>query len=142
MTALPSTVEMYDLRMSEQARPLFDAVRRFIAEEVEPNTEEFFRLGEGRAEHWGYGEGQLELLDSIKAKAKQQGLWNFFLPNAETGEGLSNLDYAYIAVELGKNPIAARVPQLLGARHRQHGGARAGRHTRAEAAVARAAARR
>ena len=34
-------------------------------------------------------------------------MWNFFLPNAETGEGLSNLDYAYIAMELGKNPIAS-----------------------------------
>ncbi|MEE9414167.1 MAG: acyl-CoA dehydrogenase family protein, partial [Acidimicrobiales bacterium] len=33
--------------------------------------------------------------------------WNFFLPNAETGEGLSNLDYAYIAQELGKYPLAS-----------------------------------
>lgn len=107
MTALPSTPEMYDLRMSESARPLFDAVVAFIEEEVEPNTHEFFRLGEGRAERWGYGEGQLELLDSMKAKARERGLWNFFLPDAETGEGLSNLDYAYIATELGKNPIAS-----------------------------------
>src|SRR5690606_31209453 len=107
MTALPSTPDMFDLRMSEAARPLFERVARFIAEEVEPHTEEFFRLGEGRAERWGWGDGQLELLDGIKAKAKEQGLWNFFLPNAETGEGLSNLDYAYIAIELGKNPIAS-----------------------------------
>src|SRR5690606_6737991 len=96
MTALKTTVDMFDLRMSEKARPLYEAVTRFIAEEVEPHTEEFFRLGEGRAERWGYGEGQLELLESIKDRAKQQGLWNFFLPDAETGEGLSNLDYAYI----------------------------------------------
>jgi acyl-CoA dehydrogenase len=107
MTALPSTPEMYDLRMSESVRPLYDAVKRFIAEEVEPHTDEFFRLGAGRSERWSYGPGQLELLESIKAKAKQQGLWNFFLPDAETGEGLSNLDYAYIAIELGKNPIAS-----------------------------------
>ena len=107
MTALESTVDMYDLRMSEKARPLYEAVKKFIAEVVEPNTEEFFRLGEGRADHWGYGEGQLELLETLKDQAKSQGLWNFFLPNAETGEGLSNLDYAYIAMELGKNPIAS-----------------------------------
>ena len=107
MTALNSTVDMYDLRMSDAARPLFDAVVRFVADEVEPHTAEYFRRGEGRADHWGYGDGQLELLDSIKAKAKEQGLWNFFLPNADTGEGLSNLDYAYIAIELGKNPIAS-----------------------------------
>ena len=109
MTALPSTPEMYDLRMSEKVRPLFEAVTSFITNEIEPATEEFFRLGEGRDEHWGYGEGQLELLESLKAKAKEAGLWNFFLPDAESGEGLSNLDYAYIAVELGKNPIASEV---------------------------------
>src|SRR6185436_4576450 len=107
MTALQTTVDMFDLRMSEAARPLFDAVKQFIESEVEPHTEEYHRRGEGRAERWGYGEGQLELLDSIKAKAKEQGLWNFFLPNAETGVGLSNLDYAYIAIELGKNRIAS-----------------------------------
>jgi acyl-CoA dehydrogenase len=107
MTALKTTVDMFDLRMSEAARPLFDAVKQFIETEVDPYTEEYHQLGEGRAERWGYGEGQLELLDSIKAKAKQQGLWNFFLPDAETGVGLSNLDYAYIAIELGKNRIAS-----------------------------------
>ncbi|HEX2578071.1 MAG TPA: acyl-CoA dehydrogenase family protein, partial [Aquihabitans sp.] len=101
------TDDALNLAMSEQARPLYEQVKAFIAEEVEPMTAEFFRLGEGRADRWGYGEGQLELLDGVKAKAKAQGLWNFFLPNAETGEGLSNLDYAYIAAELGKNPLAS-----------------------------------
>jgi acyl-CoA dehydrogenase len=101
------TPEMYDLAMSAKVRPLYDAVTAFIKTEIDPITAEFHRLGEGRAEHWGYGEGQLELLDTVKAKAKAAGLWNFFLPDAETGEGLSNLDYAYIAVELGKNSIAS-----------------------------------
>jgi acyl-CoA dehydrogenase len=98
---------MYDLRMSEGVRPLYDAVKKFIVTEVEPITAEFHRLGVGRSQHWGYGDGQLELLQTVKDKAKEQGLWNFFLPDAETGEGLSNLDYAYIAMELGKNPLAS-----------------------------------
>ena len=71
MAGLETTPEMFDLRMSEGARPLFDAVKKFIDEEVNPHTQEFFRLGEGREDRWGYGEGQLELLDSIKAKAKE-----------------------------------------------------------------------
>jgi acyl-CoA dehydrogenase len=98
---------MYDLEMSDAARPLFDRVVTFIADEVEPVTEEFYRLGEGRADRWSWEPGQLELLDGLKARAKEAGLWNFFLPDAETGEGLANLDYAYIAAELGKNPIAS-----------------------------------
>jgi acyl-CoA dehydrogenase len=101
------TPEMYDLAMSEAARPLYDKVTAFIKDEIDPITAEFHRLGENRAEHWGYGVGQLELLESVKSKAKAAGLWNFFLPDAETGEGLKNLDYAYIAVELGKNSIAS-----------------------------------
>src|SRR5690606_23019674 len=96
-----------DLAMSEKARPLLDAVKAHIRDNVDPITEEYYRLGEGRAERFSFAPGQLELLEGAKAKAKKAGLWNFFLPNAETGEGLSNLDYAYIAAELGKHPLAS-----------------------------------
>ena len=99
--------DLFDLTMSEEAQPLLDAVKKHIKENVDPITEEYFRLGEGRKEHWGYGEGQLELLETVKQKAKDSGLWNFFLPDADTGEGLSNLDYAFIANELGKSPLAS-----------------------------------
>ncbi len=83
------TDDAMNLAMSEGAVGLYQAVKEFIANEIDPITEEFYRLGEGRADHWGFGDGQLELLDSVKAKAKANGLWNFFLPDAETGEGLS-----------------------------------------------------
>ncbi len=72
-----------------------------------PITEEFFTLGEARSDRWSWAPGQLELLETAKQKAKDSGMWNFFLPDADTGEGLSNLDYAYIANELGKNPLAS-----------------------------------
>ena len=107
MTNIYSIPELDDLRMSEGARPLLDAVKRHIAENVDPITEEYFRLGAARTDRWSFAPGQLELLEGAKAKAKAAGLWNFFLPNAETGEGLSNLDYAYIAAELGKSPLAS-----------------------------------
>ena len=96
-----------DLRISDKAVPLLNHVKKFIAEVVQPMSVEFHRLGEGKTDIWSYAPGQLEVLEAAKDKAKAEGLWNFFLPNAETGEGLSNLDYAYIAVELGKNPMAS-----------------------------------
>jgi acyl-CoA dehydrogenase len=102
-----ASMDDLDLRMSEGVRPLYEAVKKFIREEVDPISEEFYRLGANRADRWSWAPGQLELLETAKAKAREQGLWNFFLPNAETGEGLSNLDYAYIAVELGKNRLAS-----------------------------------
>ena len=99
--------ELNDLRMSDKALPLYNQVKQFIKDVVQPMSEEFHRLGEGKTDIWSYAPGQLEVLEAAKDKAKAAGLWNFFLPDAHTGEGLSNLDYAYIAVELGKNPMAS-----------------------------------
>ncbi len=107
MSTETTPMEMNNLQMSEKARPLLAAVIKHIRENVDPITDEFYALGEGRADRWSYAPGQLELLDGAKQKARDAGLWNFFLPNAETGEGLANLDYAYIAAELGKNPLAS-----------------------------------
>ena len=102
-----ASMDDFDLRMSKEVEPLYEAVKDFIRTEVDPITEEFHAMGEGRADRWSWAPGQLELLDGAKAKARELGLWNFFLPDAETGEGLSNLDYAYIANELGKNRLAS-----------------------------------
>ncbi len=99
--------ELNNLGMSKEAAPLFAAVKAHIAENVEPIAEEFHRLGEGRADRWSWAPGQLELLEGAKNKAKASGLWNFFLPNSEIGRGLTNLDYAYIAAELGRQPLAS-----------------------------------
>ncbi len=109
MSEAKSDVEadLYNLTMSEEAMPLLNAVKKFITEHVAPITEEFYALGEGREDRWSWAPGQLELLDGVKDKAKELGLWNFFLPDAETGEGLSNLDYTYIAAELGQVPLAS-----------------------------------
>ena len=102
-----SEADLNNLVMSEEARPLLDAVKTHIAENVAPIVEEFYQLGEDREDRWSWAPGQLELLQVAKDKAKASGLWNFFLPDAETGEGLKNLDYAYIAAELGKTPLAS-----------------------------------
>ncbi|NQV93643.1 MAG: acyl-CoA dehydrogenase family protein [Sphingomonadales bacterium] len=94
--------------MSAKAQPLLDAVKRHIAESVDPITEEYYALNDEKEDRWAYHPRQLELLESIKDKAREAGLWNFFLPDAESGEGLKNLDYAYIAAELGKSPLASQ----------------------------------
>ena len=101
--------DMNDLRMSDKATPLYEHVKRFIKETVEPMQVEWEKLGENKADRWSFAPGQLDVLEVAKNKAKAEGLWNFFLPDAETGEGLSNLDYAYIAAELGKAPMASEV---------------------------------
>ena len=101
--------DLNDLRMSEASAPLYEHVKRFIAATVIPMQDEFRKLGEGNQDRWNFAPGQLDVLEVAKNKAKAEGLWNFFLPDAETGVGLNNLDYAYIAAELGKAPMASEV---------------------------------
>ncbi|NQY14787.1 MAG: acyl-CoA dehydrogenase family protein [Henriciella sp.] len=99
--------DLFDLRMSDEARPLYDHVKKFIADVVDPMSVKFHELSKDKKDIWSYAPGQLETLQEAKDEAKKQGLWNFFLPDAETGEGLKNLDFAYIAAELGKNSLAS-----------------------------------
>ena len=113
--------DLFELSMSEEARPLMDAVQQHIEDNVAPITEEFFALDKEKTDRWSWHPRQLELLDGAKAKAKENGLWNFFLPESEIGHGLTNLDYAYIAADLGKYALASENPQLQRAGHRQHG---------------------
>ena len=99
--------DLYNLTMSEEAQPLLDAVTKHITDNVDPILEEYQTLQAEKDDPWQWHPRQLELLDGAKNKAKESGLWNFFLPDADTGEGLKNLYYAYIAAELGKNPLAS-----------------------------------
>lgn len=41
-------------------------------------------------------------LEKLKNKAKEAGLWNLFLPDPELGQGLSVLEYAPLAEEMGR----------------------------------------
>jgi len=99
--------DLYTLAMSAEAQPLMDAVTKHITDNVAPITEEFQALEKEKTDRWSWHPRQLELLDGAKQKAKDSGLWNFFLPDSDIGDGLTNLDYAYIASELGKYPLAS-----------------------------------
>ena len=58
-------MEMNNLAMSDKAKPLLAAVIKHIRENVDPMTDKFFALGEGRADRWSYAPGQLELLEEV-----------------------------------------------------------------------------
>ena len=107
MASADLEADLNNLVMGEEAQPLLDAVVNHCNTNVEPIQEEFHALDDEKDDPWSWHPRQLELLDGAKQKAKDSGLWNFFLPDADTGEGLKNLDYAYIANELGKYPLAS-----------------------------------
>jgi acyl-CoA dehydrogenase len=47
------------------------------------------------------------VVEDLKAEARRQGLWNLFLPDAEHGAGLTNLQYAPLAEITGRSPQLA-----------------------------------
>ncbi|MFB7321821.1 MULTISPECIES: acyl-CoA dehydrogenase family protein [unclassified Streptomyces] len=47
------------------------------------------------------------VVEELKAEARRQGLWNLFLPDAEYGAGLTNLQYAPLAEITGRSPHLA-----------------------------------
>ena len=103
-----ATDDALNLSMSEHAVPLYEAVKTFIANEVEPITEEYFRLGEGRHRALGLRRRPARAARRRQGQGQGQRAVELLPPRTpRPGEGLSNLDYAYIAQELGKNPLAS-----------------------------------
>ncbi|MFQ5416954.1 MAG: acyl-CoA dehydrogenase family protein [Myxococcota bacterium] len=48
-----------------------------------------------------------KVIEELKARAKQLGLWNLFLPDEEYGAGLSNTEYAPLCEIMGRSPLAS-----------------------------------
>ncbi len=93
--------------LSTRAQDYLERTKKFIKDEIEPIETEFWRevhsqnLG-GDWTKWQWP----EQLETLKNKAKQQNLWNMFLPCAELGQGLSVQEYAHIAEQTGRSLLA------------------------------------
>ena len=113
-----------DFEPSQRCSEFKERLSAFMDEHVYPAEEVYERqLRESGDPHH-----QPPIMEELKAKAREAGLWNMFLPDAEHGAGLSNSDYAPLAEILGRSHDRLGGMQLLGARHGQHGGAAPVRH--------------
>src|SRR5271154_5664788 len=70
---------------------------------VYPNEQRFH--AEIEDERWK----PTRIIEELKAKARAAGLWNLFLPNDESGAGLTNLEYAPLCEIMGRSTMAAEV---------------------------------
>jgi acyl-CoA dehydrogenase len=95
-----------NLGVTDRLRPLLEAVKTFIDERVAPVDADF--LAEvANGDRWSLNERQTEILEGLKSAAKEQDLWNFWLTDSEQGYGLSTVEYAYLAEEMGRAYLAA-----------------------------------
>ena len=95
-----------DLGISERVAPLLKKVKSFIESNVIPLEKEFLSEIE-RGDRWSFTDRQTEILETVKDKARNEGLWNFFLTEGDQGSGLTTVEYAYLAEEMGKSHMAA-----------------------------------
>ena len=97
-----------DLGMSARLRPVHESVVEMIRDDIAPLDAEF--LAEvGKGDRWTFTERQTEILEGLKAKARERGLWNFFLTDSSEGPGFNTVEYAYLAEEMGKSHLAPEV---------------------------------
>ncbi|RVT85296.1 acyl-CoA dehydrogenase [Rhodobacteraceae bacterium CCMM004] len=97
-----------DLGLSDRAAPLHTAVRAMIADEIAPLDAEFLAEVDV-GDRWQFTPRQTEILEGLKAAARDRGLWNLWRTDGAGGAGLSTVDYAYMAEEMGKSHLAAEV---------------------------------
>ena len=102
---------MMDLGVTDRVAPLLQKVRAMINDEIAPLDGEFHaEVGKHPSgDRFKHTARQLEILNGLKAKAKGRGLWKFWLTDSTRGYGLTTVESAYLAEEMGKVTIAAEV---------------------------------
>ncbi|MBC8407510.1 MAG: acyl-CoA dehydrogenase family protein, partial [Rhodobacteraceae bacterium] len=97
-----------NLGMTERLKELRSKVATMMQEEIIPLDAEY--LAEvSKGDRWQFTGRQTEIIETLKSKAKERGLWNFWLTDSDKGFGLTTVEYAYLAEEMGKAHIGAEV---------------------------------
>ena len=98
-----------DLGITDKLKPLLAQVRDMVENEIIPLDDEFHAEVGSTGDRFHWTPRMIEILDGLKAKARERGLWNFWLTNNPHGHNLTNVEYAYLAEEMGKARIAPEV---------------------------------
>jgi acyl-CoA dehydrogenase len=94
-----------DFEPNQKTKEYLEKVRAFMNAHIYPNEAEMHRQHEALGDRWQ----PPPLLEELKKKARAANLWNLFLPESKHGAGLSNLEYAFLAEEMGKVDFASEV---------------------------------
>lgn len=94
-----------DFEYSQKAKEMIDRLSAFMDAYVLPANQEFHDLA-------STGVYPLRVIERLKARAFEEGLWNLFLPELDEddpGTRLSNLEYAPLAEIMGRVPWCSEV---------------------------------
>src|SRR3989442_2178913 len=90
---------------SKKTKMYMEQLTDFMNKFVYPNESTFHQQLDSQADRWTVP----PIMDELKAKARQAGLWNLFLPESKRGAGLTNLEYAPLCEIMGRSSIASEV---------------------------------
>jgi len=94
-----------DFNHTQKVVDLMDRLNAFMDEHIYPNEEAYREHFKTTDNLWK----SPPLMDELKEKAKNAGLWNLFLPESVHGAGLTNLEYAPLAEIMGRVFFASEV---------------------------------
>ncbi|MBK3494657.1 acyl-CoA dehydrogenase family protein [Viridibacillus sp. YIM B01967] len=95
-----------DFSYSEKVVALQQKLTAFMESYVYPNEQVYAEQLQAQENRWSEIP---PIIEELKQKAQEQGLWNLFLPDSEYGAGLSNLEYAPLCEIMGRSLIAPEI---------------------------------
>lgn len=98
-----------DLGLTQRGRALRDAVRDMVTLDIAPLDAEFHAETGATGNRWEYSARQTEILETLKETARARGLWNLWQTHVPGGPGITTVDYAWIAEEMGRSWLAPEV---------------------------------
>ncbi|MGZ5431584.1 MAG: acyl-CoA dehydrogenase family protein [Thermoanaerobaculia bacterium] len=99
-----------DFQLSPRCQDALDRVSRFVASHIAPAEASILNEHRARSHGGDWTKWSVPpLIEELKAKARSEGLWNFFLPDPKLGAGLTTLEYAPLAEAMGHSVLASEI---------------------------------
>ncbi len=99
-----------DFSHSPKTQEYLARVKAFIAEHIAPIEDDVYQFSHDINAHGNFREWQLHpQVEALKNTAREAGLANLFLPDAQLGQGLTTLEYAPLAEEMGRYAFAPEI---------------------------------
>lgn len=98
-------IRTMDFQYTPKVQELRERVSQFMEEHVLPNEAAYSEYLDTQETRWVIP----PIMEEMKAKAKEAGLWNLFLPESDYGAGLTNLEYAPLSEIMGRSMIGSEV---------------------------------
>ena len=89
-----------DFALSDRVVELKTRLEAFMAEHIYPNERAYVAEVDA-GDRWQ----PTKIMEELKARAREAGLWNLFLPDSDRGSGLTNLEYAPLCEVMGRSQI-------------------------------------